>query len=150
MTKEEIQKLPIQRICDKNCVLFLWVTIPCLLEGLELINKWNFKYKTVAFVWVKTNKKSDSLFWGLGYYTRANVELCLLATKGNGLPRVNKGIHQIICSPIREHSRKPDETREKIVSLFGNVPKIELFARESFNGWYCWGNEINLFNKRGN
>jgi len=149
MTKKEIQKLPVIRICDKNCILFLWVTIPSLIEGLELINKWGFEYKTVAFVWVKRNKKSDSLFWGLGYYTRSNIELCLLATKGNGLSRKSKGVHQVIYSPVREHSRKPDEARDRIVALFGDIPRIELFARESFEGWHCWGNETDLFNKGG-
>ena len=74
MKKEDIQKLPVENICSKNCVLFLWVTSPCLLEGLELVQKWGFEYKTFGFTWIKTNKKTDSLFWGMGYYTRANTE----------------------------------------------------------------------------
>lgn len=150
MNKEEIQGLPILNICNNSCVLFLWVTMPCLLEGLELINKWGFKYKTIAFVWVKKNKKSDSIFWGMGYYTRANVELCILATKGKSLPRKSKSVHQVVISPIREHSRKPDEVRDRIVELFGDLPRIELFARETFNGWDCWGNQVELFNKKEN
>lgn len=147
MEKESIQELPIQNISQKDSVLFLWVTFPCLIEGLELIKKWGFSYKTIAFAWVKKNKKSDSFFWGMGYYTRANIELCLLATKGKPLPRKSKAVHQIVFSPVREHSRKPDEIRKRIVQLFGDIPRIELFARESFDNWYCWGNEVKLFNK---
>ena len=82
MKKEDIQALPVQGIAAEDCVLFLWVTMPCLEEGLELIRKWGFTYKTCAFTWVKQNRKSDGLFWGLGFWTRANAELCLLATGG--------------------------------------------------------------------
>jgi len=142
MKKEDIQNLPIQNISNNNCVLFLWVIAPCLLEGLELINKWGFEYKTFGFNWIKKNKKSDSLFWGMGYYTRANTEICILATKGKTLPRLSKAVHQVVISKIREHSRKPDEVREKIVQLFGDIPRIELFARQQVEGWDCWGNEV--------
>lgn len=142
MKKEDIQNLPIQDICEKDCVLFLWVTAPCLLEGIELINKWGFEYKTFGFTWIKQNRKSDSLFWGLGYYTRANTEICLLATRGKPLKRISKSVHQVVISKIREHSRKPDEVRERIVELFGDIPRIELFARQQINGWDCWGDEV--------
>jgi N6-adenosine-specific RNA methylase IME4 len=142
MKKEDIQNLPIQNLCSKNCVLFLWVTAPCLLEGLELVKKWGFEYKTFGFTWVKTNKKSESLFWGMGYYTRANTEICILATKGKPLPRLSKSVHQVVVSKIREHSRKPDEVRDRIVELFGDIPRVELFARQKVDGWDCWGNEV--------
>jgi len=142
MSNEDIQKLPIQNIADKNCVLFLWVTAPCLIEGIELIKKWGFNYKTIGFTWVKKNKKADSWFWGMGHYTRANAELCLLATKGKPLKRINKGIHQIVDDRIREHSQKPNSVRKRIVELFGDLPRIELFAREKTSGWDIWGNEI--------
>lgn len=144
MQKKDIQNMRnvIDKISDKNCVLFLWVTAPCLEEGLELIKAWGFTYKTIAFTWIKQNKKSDSLFWGMGYYTRANTELCLLATRGKPLKRVSKAVHSVIISKIREHSRKPDEVRERIVELFGNLPRIELFARQKIEGWDCWGDEV--------
>ena len=142
MDKESIQKLPVPNICEKDCVLFLWITAPCLKEGLELIEKWGFTYKTFGFTWIKENKKSNTLFWGMGYYTRSNAELCLLATKGKPLKRENKAIHQVVISKIREHSRKPDEIRGKIVQLFGDLPRIELFARQQVEGWDCWGNEV--------
>lgn len=148
LNKVDIQKIPIQNICADNCVLFLWVTAPMLLEGLELIKKWGFEYKTFGFTWIKQNKKSDTLFWGMGYYTRANAELCLLATRGKPLKRVSRSIHQVVISKIREHSRKPDEVRERIVELFGDVPRIELFSRQTFQGWDCWGNEVLYFNNK--
>lgn len=143
-----IESMPINKIADENCILFLWVTAPCLIEGIELIKKWGFNYKTIGFTWIKENKKSDTLFWGMGYYTRANAELCLLATKGKTLPRKSHAVHQVIISKIREHSRKPDEARERIVELFGDLPRIELFARNESEGWDTFGNETNKFLKK--
>lgn len=141
MCKEDIQNLPVKDLAADDCVLFLWVTFPCLEEGLELIKAWGFTYKTCAFNWVKRNKKSDSYFWGLGYWTRSNSEICLLATKGHP-KRLSKSVHQIVDARIREHSRKPDEVRERIVDLCGDLPRIELFARQRCEGWDCWGNEL--------
>jgi len=141
MTKNDIQKLPIGSIADDNCVLFLWVTFPCLEEGLELIKAWGFTYKTCAFTWVKRNKIAPSWFWGLGYWTRANSELCLLATKGNP-KRVDKGVHQVVDTPIEKHSKKPDCVRDRILRLMGDLPRIELFARQKVEGWDSWGNEV--------
>ena len=142
MTKEELQRFPIRKILAKNSVLLMWVTAPCLEEGLELIKKWGFIYKTIGFTWIKKNRKSASLFWGMGYYTRANTELCLLATCGKPLKRVSRAVHQVVESPVREHSRKPDEVRSRILKLFGNLPRIELFARQQTEGWDVWGNEV--------
>lgn len=141
MAKEEIKNLPIDNISDNNCVLFLWVTMPCLIEGIELCKAWGFDYKTVGFVWCKRNKKSLSWFWGMGYWTRANAELCLIATKGK-ISRIAKNVHQIVDTPIQEHSKKPSIVRDRIVSLMGDLPRIELFAREKVDGWDCWGNEV--------
>lgn len=141
MSKQDIQALPVERLADKDCILFLWVTFPCLEEGLELIRAWGFKYKTCGFTWVKRNRKSDTWFWGLGYWTRANAELCLIATKGSP-KRVSKAVHQVVDARIREHSRKPDEVRDRIVELCGDLPRIELFARQTVPGWDCWGNEV--------
>ena len=142
MTKEDIQNLNVQSITEKDAVLFLWVTYPCLEEGLELIKKWGFTYKTCAFSWVKTNKKNSNPFTGMGYYTRATNEICLLATKGKVLPRKSKSVKQVILSPIREHSRKPDEIRNRIVELFGDLPRVELFCRHPADGWDSIGNEV--------
>ena len=142
MTKTEIQQLPIDRISADNSVLLLWVTAPCLIEGLDLIRAWGFSYKTVAFTWVKQNKKSDSFFTGMGYYTRSNAEFCLLATKGKVLERKSHSVSSVLCTHIERHSKKPDEARERIVTLFGDIPRIELFARQHSDGWDCWGNEV--------
>ena len=141
MNIEDIKALPVAGIADKDCALFLWVTFPCLLEGLEVIKAWGFAYKTVAFVWVKQNKKSESLFLGMGYWTRSNVEICILATKGRP-KRVHAGVHQVVVSHIEEHSRKPEEVHHRINQLMGSVPKIELFARRKAEGFDVWGNEV--------
>ena len=141
MSKKDIHTLPVNQLADDNCILFMWVTYPNLIEGLETIKKWGFTYKTCGFSWIKKNKKADSLFWGLGYWTRANNEICLLATKGKP-KRLSKSVHQVVIDKIREHSRKPDCVRDKIVQLCGDLPRIELFARQKAEGWDCWGNEV--------
>lgn len=142
MAKVDIQNLPVKRISAKDSVLFLWVTAPCLIEGLELIKAWGFTYKTVAFTWVKQNKRNDKPFMGLGYYTRANAEYCLIATKGKVLKRQSRSVSSVIISHIERHSKKPDEVRKRIVELYGERPRIELFAREKADGWDCFGNEV--------
>ena len=141
MNTTDICKFPIQQITAKDAVLFMWVTMPKLNECFDLIKAWGFEYKTCAFVWVKKNKKSDSLFWGMGHWTRANAEICLIATKGKP-KRQAANIHSVVITPIEEHSKKPNEIRDRIVSLCGDLPRIELFARQHSNGWDCWGNEV--------
>jgi len=142
MKKEDIQELPIKDLSAENSILFLWVTAPCLIEGIELITAWGFTYKTVAFTWVKQNKKSDGIFTGMGYYTRSNAEYCLLATRGKVLERKSRSVSSVVISHIERHSKKPDEVRNRIVQLLGDLPRIELFAREQADGWDCWGNEV--------
>ena len=142
MSKDAIEQLPISKISAKNSVLLLWVTAPCFEQGLELIRAWGYTYKTVAFTWVKLNKKNGKLFMGMGYYTRANAEYCLLATKGKVLERKSKAVPSAVVTPIEWHSKKPDVVRERIVALFGDRPRIELFARKHADGWDCWGNEV--------
>jgi len=137
----DICELPIREISDDDCVLFLWITLPLLPEGLFLLKQWGFEYKTVAFTWVKRNKKADSWFWGMGSWTRSNPEICLLGIKGD-IKVVSHGVHSVIDDRIREHSRKPDTARERIVELMGDIPRIELFAREKTEGWDVWGNEV--------
>lgn len=141
MQLSDIENIPVKNISDENCVLFMWVTMPQLPASFGLIKSWGFKYKTCAFCWIKQNKKKDTLFMGMGNWTRANAELCLIATKGKPKRRSAK-IHSVIISKIREHSRKPDEVRDLIVQLCGDLPRIELFARQQVDGWDCWGNEV--------
>lgn len=140
MPLEEIKALPVHLLAAKDCALFLWVTFPLLQEAWPLMDAWGFCYKSVAFVWVKLNRKAPTLFTGMGYWTRANAEICLLATRGHP-KRHNAGVHQVILSHIEEHSKKPEEARSRIVRLMGDVSRIELFARSRAPGWDVWGNE---------
>lgn len=128
-------------VAADNCVLFMWATFPTIKDALALIDAWGFTYKTIAFTWIKENRKSGGLFWGLGNWTRSNAEVCLLATKGKP-KRISAGVHSVILSPVGRHSEKPAEVRERIVKLCGDVPRIELFARQEAEGWDCWGNEV--------
>lgn len=112
---------------------------------MKVMQAWGFTYKTAAFVWVKKNPKSGTNFWGMGQYTRANAEVCLIGTsKGFKVGEKIKShrVHQIVEAPFEGHSRKPDEVRKRIVELMGNVPRIELFARDRVPGWDAWGDEL--------
>lgn len=142
MGLEDIKALPVQDIAAEDCMLFLWATFPCLPDALEVIRAWGFEYKTAAFVWAKRNKKSPGWFWGLGNWTRSNAEACLLAVHGRP-ERVSKAVHSLIEAPVGRHSEKPIEARKRIVELMGDVPRIELFAREWADGWDVWGDELN-------
>ena len=141
MSVKDICGLKVEEIAAKDCVLFLWATFPQLPEALRVIKAWGFQYKTVAFVWLKQNKSGKGWFFGLGFWTRGNAEICLLATKGKPHRNSNR-VHQFLISPIRGHSQKPEEAREKIVELMGDLPRVELFAREKTEGWDTWGNEV--------
>ena len=141
MTIEDIKALPVSDLAADDCALFLWITMPMLCEAWEVMEAWGFSYKTAAFVWIKLNQKADSVYWGMGHWTRANAELCLLATRGTPRRQV-KNIHQVILSRIEEHSKKPEEARRRIEALMGDVPRVELFARRPAPGWDVWGNEV--------
>lgn len=141
MEIQELCALPVEKFAAKDSVLFLWATFPKLPEALTLIEAWGFQYKSVAFVWLKQNRKSLSWYYGLGFWTRGNAEICLLATRGHPRRKSNK-IHQFIISPIEQHSKKPDIARQKIVDLMGDLPRLELFARQRAEGWDVWGNEV--------
>ena len=140
MSIDELCALPVETLAEKDCLLFLWATFPQLPEALRLIRAWGFTFKTVAFVWLKLNKKSPTWFYGLGYWTRGNAEICLLAKRGKPKRR-SAGVHQFIISPVEEHSKKPDVTRDKIIELAGDLPRVELFARPQAPGWDVWGRE---------
>ena len=141
MNKEDIYNLDVASIAAEDCILFLWATFPCLQEALQTIKRWGFSYKTLGFCWVKRNRKTPSWFWGLGFWTRANPEICIIATKGKP-KRISKAVHSVVDTPIEAHSKKPDVVRARIVELVGNIPRIELFARTRSEGWVCLGNEI--------
>ena len=139
MSTRQICNMDVIRIADpKHSVLLLWATWPKLPDALEVIREWGFTYKTCAFLWAKSAGK----FVGMGYYTRANSEPCLLATLG-GNPEVHdRAIRQVITSAPRGHSQKPRALYERVDRLFGKVPRVELFCRGTpASGWDGWGDE---------
>lgn len=150
MTTKEICDLPIKDITDKDCVLFLWVVSPMLIDGIQVMESWGFKYKTIAFVWSKIGS-DGAWIHNLGRWTMGNIELCLLGVKGHPI-RITKNVKQLCVAIRTEHSKKPNEIRNRIVTLMGDLPRIELFARDNgikdmFNynkldGWDSWGNEV--------
>jgi N6-adenosine-specific RNA methylase IME4 len=140
MDLEDIKALPIRDLADKDCILFLWVVDTQLFDAKDVIESWGFQYKTVGFTWVKETVTGKDHF-GVGMWTRKNPEMCLIATKGKP-KRINAGVRQCQRYLVREHSRKPDEFRDEIVKLCGDLPRIELFARQKIDGWDSWGNEV--------
>jgi N6-adenosine-specific RNA methylase IME4 len=138
----EIKALPVADLAAKDAVLLMWVTDPFLEAGFDVLKAWGFKFKTVGFYWGKTNK-NGSPFTGTGYWTRANPEQCLLATRGHP-KRQDKGVPRLIMSQRREHSRKPDEVYGLVERLCSG-PYVELFARSARPGWDAWGNQVGRF-----
>jgi N6-adenosine-specific RNA methylase IME4 len=134
---DSLAALPIADLAADDCALFMWATDPLLPQAIDLLRAWGFEYKTVAFHWVKLNKRNADYFTGLGYWTRANPEQCLLGTRGRPR-RQAKDVRRLVVEPRREHSRKPDCVRERIGRLVAG-PYLELFARETRPGWDCWG-----------
>lgn len=152
MTVEELSALPIGDLAAADCALFMWVSWPVLLEAITLIELWGFKYKTCAFDWMKAHTQQIDIFrddadalMGMGYWTRANSEPCLLATRGKP-KRLNADVRQGIIAPRREHSRKPEGVHDRIERLVAG-PYLELFARETRPGWTAWGNEVGKFDE---
>jgi site-specific DNA-methyltransferase (adenine-specific) len=161
MKTKDIALLPIEQIAADNCMLFMWATFPNLPEAFALMKSWGFKYKTVGFTWIKTNKIQrpaeeyhpnhqiignnqtgfSAPFFGICYYTKSNAEVCLIGVKGKPI-KISNDISSVILSPKEEHSKKPDIVREKIVQLCGDIPRIELFARNATEGWSVFGNEV--------
>ena len=140
MSLADIKSLPVGDWAAPDCALFLWITDPSLPQALEVIEAWGFVYKTVAFTWAKTTKDGAGFPIGCGYWTRANPEQCLLATRGRP-QRLSRSVPQLIVAPRREHSRKPDEVYERIEALVPG-PYLELFARAPREGWHSWGDEV--------
>lgn len=138
MSLDEIKALPVLDIAGDNSALFMWVTAPQLDRQAGVISAWGFRFVTVAFTWIKTNPKDGRPFFGVGHYTKSNPEFCLLGIRGK-MPVASNRVSSVIIAPRREHSRKPDEARDRIVQLFGDVPRVELFARETAPGWESWG-----------
>lgn len=144
MTLDEIVALgsELQRISAKNAALLLWVSSPLLPEGLQVLNAWGFKYKTIAFCWSKETENGGDVV-NLGQWTLGNIELCLLGTRGSP-ERIDRTVKQLCRAGRSRHSAKPIEIRRRIERLFGNTQRLELFAREQSLGWHVWGNESDL------
>ncbi len=139
MSLEAIKGLPVATLAAPDCFLFLWATMPMLPEAFEVMSAWGFRYRTVAFTWAKTTKHGKP-FVGMGYYTRANAELCLLGTRGRP-QRKSRAVRQLILSAVGRHSAKPAEQYERIEAL-AEGPYCELFARNVRPGWAAWGRDV--------
>jgi N6-adenosine-specific RNA methylase IME4 len=145
-----ISDMPIAELAAKDCILFLWICWPMLQQALRVIDAWGFTYKTCAFSWMKARADQIDMFRDdadaemlLGYWTRANSEVCLLATRGRP-QRLNADVRQGIIAPRREHSRKPYCVYDRIERLVAG-PYLELFARQQRSGWTSWGNETDKY-----
>ena len=143
MNNKEICELPIKEMTEDDAVLFLWTTDAHLEEAMNVINAWGFKYKTIGFTWLKKEKIGTQSCY-VGFWTTKCGEICLLATKGKMSKYLKKrNVRQLVEATRGRHSEKPNEVRKRIVEMFGNdLPKVELFARENFNGWDSWGNDV--------
>jgi N6-adenosine-specific RNA methylase IME4 len=151
---EELAVLPIRDLAHPNgCHLFYWTSGPHLPKACELIERWGFKYSSVAFTWVKLRRSFDpdqfhlltesDLHTGLGLTTRKQTEIVLLGRRGN-CRRISKSVCEVILAPVREHSRKPDEFYHR-VELYCDGPYVDLFARRRRPNWDAWGNEVDMF-----
>lgn len=141
VSTHDLRAMPIAPLRAKDCTLFLWAIYPMLPDAIRVMAAWGFQYWTRAFTWVKQNPSGEGFHLGTGYWTRANPEVCLLGVRGRPM-RQQADVRNLIVSPRREYSRKPDEARDRIIALAGDLPRLELFARQKSEGWAAWGNEI--------
>lgn len=137
MRPQDIRAMNVQALAANDAALFLWVTKPFMPIGISVVEAWGFEWRTIAFDWIKRGE-SGKLAWGNGAWTRANAEHCLLGIRGK-MRRLSAAVHSVIEAPRGEHSAKPAITRDLIVKLCGDLPRIELFARQSVPGWHRWG-----------
>lgn len=138
----DLYKLPIPDILEDNSIVFSWVTDPFLEIAFDIHKHWGLTYKTVGFYWIKTSIDGANYPIGTGYYTRANPEQCLIYTKGKGLKRKDNSVPKLIISPRKKHSRKPDESYERIDLLYPEAKKIEIFATRQMKGYTSLGYDI--------
>jgi N6-adenosine-specific RNA methylase IME4 len=145
LTEQQLAALPIGHLAHPDgCAMFCWVTMPMLEVALRCINRWGFAYSTIAFTWAKRTRLDTGWHMGLGYTTRGNAEICILAFSGKlGRPK-DRGVRSLIVEPLREHSRKPDRVRADIERLYDG-PYLEMFARTEHPGWTSWGNQTDKF-----
>lgn len=144
LSTKDIFKIPVNKISNDNCILFIWTTDYHLEKCMDVIRAWGFVYKTVGFVWAKKNRNGSQVSFMGAYTKKSGCELCLIATKGKDAHRmvIKHNVNSFIEYPRQEHSKKPNIIRDRIVDLIGDRKRVELFARETFCGWDSWGNEL--------
>lgn len=142
MSVADICRLPVWELADESCLLAMWWVPTMPEEAIKVVDAWGFRLMTMkGFTWHKTNRVKGNSAIGMGHMTRANTEDCLFAVRGKLPLRMNAGICQHQTYPRTEHSKKPNEFRDLLITLIGDVPRIELFARQHIEGWDTWGNE---------
>ncbi len=143
MKLDEIKVLPVQKVADDSCHLYLWVPNALLIEGLEVMKAWGFQYKT-NIIWEKVRNDGEPDGRGVGFYFRNVTEILLFGVRGSHARTLDPGRSQVnlIRAKKREHSRKPDEMID-LIERCSPGPYLELFARGSREGWTMWGNQAN-------
>jgi len=150
MASKEIMDLPVKDIADDNAILFIWTTDYHLNKCLQVIQSWGFEYKTVGFAWQKYNKNNELVCFMGAYTMKSGIEMCLLATRGTGAHKLVKkhNVRALVQSQRSKHSKKPDIIRDRIIELLGDLPRIELFARQKTKGWDVWGEDVTHYPRR--
>lgn len=142
MSLNQLKNLPVKNITKEDAGCFMWVTDSHIDEALELFKWWGFKYKTIVFNWIKTTSKGNYCK-NVAPWTMKSSEICLLGIKGKMTKyKKNNNIESLVIAERTKHSKKPEEVRNRINLLFGDLPRIELFARQKTPGWDVWGNEV--------
>lgn len=136
ITLSDLKSLPVESIAAPDSLLFMWVSNPHLDQGIDLLKSWGFKWATVGFVWDKQRVNP-------GFYTMSQIEMCLIGKRGRiPKPRGARNIRQFLSEKRGRHSEKPAEVKRRIDLMFPEQNKIELFARETSDGWHHWGNQV--------
>lgn len=166
MPMQDIAALPIRALAAPACAVLMWCTFPYLDAQIRLFAHWGFRFRTQLLTWIKLNPRGydipqddpcysaskdyvryagdglyHSVFFGVGYYAKSNPEVCLLGMRGQ-VPTISNHVSSVIHAPRRAHSQKPDEAYVRIEQLFGDIPRIELFARTHRPGWDVMGNAV--------
>lgn len=158
MSPKEIAAIPVKEMMAPQAICFMWITSPMLIIGahLQVMKAWGFKPKASGFVWIKTNPKAPSMFIdptidlhkGLGLTTRKNAEFCLIGTRGKSL-RQARNVQEVGIYPRMEHSRKPEQFRDRVESYVGpGLNMVEMFGRRNIDGWTVLGDQVGLFDGR--
>ena len=142
MSLQDLKNLPVKNMTKEDAACFIWVTDSHIDEALELFKSWGFKYKTIAFNWIKKTSKGNYCK-NVAPWTMKSSEICLFGTKG-AMSKYKKSnnVESLVIAERKGHSKKPVEVSERIEELFGDIPKLEMFARDKKQGWDAWGNEV--------